>query len=180
MINLIPNEEKKRMVRGFYFRLSVLLLFMLCLGIFIAILSILPAYFLSSSKRSIAEQKLAVQKAEAVTLSDQETGDVLKDINTKLSVIEIAAKNKFLISEEVINAILSKKVSTIKITKISYEDGGAKGRKISVEGTALSRDVLLAFRKALESNPSFKSVDLPISNFVKGSNIQFYLNITPA
>jgi len=80
---------------------------------------------------------------------------------------------------DVINAILLKKRSDIKITQISYQND-TRGRKIGVTGTAPSREVLLFFRLALESSPAFKSVDLPISNFVKGSNIQFYLNLIPS
>jgi len=50
---------------------------------------------------------------------------------------------------------------------------------VSIEGIAPSREILLAFRRLLENDPLFKSVDLPISNFIKGSNIRFNLNLIP-
>jgi hypothetical protein len=69
----------------------------------------------------------------------------------------------------------------IKITQILYDNTVAKGdKKVNIQGTAPSRERLLIFRQALEGNPAFKKVDLPISNFVKGSNIQFSLSLTPA
>jgi len=67
----------------------------------------------------------------------------------------------------------------IKITDISYENDSLNGKKISIQGTAPSREVLLSFRQAFENDNTFKQVDLPISNFVKGSNIQFYLSLIP-
>lgn len=180
MINLIPNQEKKKMRRDFYHRLAVLFLVMLSFSIFVAILALLPSYFLSVSKINIANQKLETQKDEPTPLFNQETSEMIKDLNLKLNLVENAEKNKFTVSQKVINAVLLKKIPSIKITRIFYENDSLKGKKISIGGTAPSREVLLSFRQALENDVSFKSVDLPISNFVKGFNIEFYLNLIPS
>ena len=103
-------------------------------------------------------------------------------------LIENAENNKFVVSEKVINALAAKKMPSIKITGIAYENTMSSSpdeepmevKKIHIEGTAPSREVLLLFRKALEDGAVFKQVDLPISNFIKGSNIQFFLSLTPA
>lgn len=180
MINLIPNQEKKVMIRGFYYRLVVLFLVMLSISLLVATCALLPSFFFSDYKNNNADQKLKLQKSKPVPLFDQETSAVIKDLNDKLNLVENAQKNKFSISERVIKAILSKKVPSIKINQIFYEDSPLSGQKISIRGTAPSREVLLLFRQALEDDSSFKSVDLPISNFIKGSNIQFYLSLIPA
>lgn len=180
MINLIPNQEKKRMIRGFYYRLTILFLVMLSFSLLIAICALLPSYFFSNYKSNVANQKLEMQKSKPVPLFNQETSALIKDLNTKLNLIENAKKNNFSVSEKVIKAIVLKKISSIKINQILYENNSASGKKISIHGTAPSREVLLLFRQALEDDTSFKSVDLPISNFVKGFNIQFYLTLIPA
>ena len=182
MINLIPNQEKKKMVIDFYYRLVVLFLWTLCVCILVAIIALMPAYFFSNSKYNIASKKLEVQKSESAPIFDEGTAVIVKDINDKLNLIENLQKSKFIVSEKVINTIFSKKTSGIKITQISYDSslsGGLPAKKINVTGTASSREVLLAFRQALEKDSSFKNVNLPVSNFVKGSNIQFYLSVTP-
>ncbi len=183
MINLIPNKEKKEIAKSFYYRLVVLLLVMLGVSFFVAFIAILPSYFLSSTKSSIVDAKLEMQKNEPVLLPEEKTLAMIKDLNSKLSLIEKNENNTFTVSNKVINAIILKKMSSIKITDISYEDsfpsGSLQGKKISIQGTAPSREVLLLFRKALEDDSNFKSVNLPISNFVKGSNIQFYLSLMP-
>jgi hypothetical protein len=180
MINLIPKEEKKKMTLGFYYRLAVLFLAMLDFCILVFFICLLPSYFLSSVKDNTINLKLDIQKKEPLPLLGEQSLSVIKDINNKLDLVENAEQNKFPLSIKVINAILLNKRLDIKITQISYENDPILGKKISLVGTAPSREVLLLFRQTLEDNSTFKNVDLPISNFVKGSNIQFYLNLIPA
>ncbi len=180
MINLIPNQEKKKMVKDFYFNLVFVSVCALCVATFIGILALLPAYFFSSSKIRVANNKLELQKNNPAPLFDQETSRIIDDLNTKINLIEDAEKNKFSITDKIINTIFSKKSSSIKITQLSYSREASGVKKVSISGVAPSREVLLSFRKALEGSPSFKSVDLPISNFIKDSNIQFYINLIPA
>lgn len=184
MINLIPNKEKKEMVRGFYFRLLVLFFVMISIFFFIGFLAILPSYFFSSIKVHLMNSRLDIQKNTPVALPDQETLATIKDIDNKLALIEKNSKNKFIVSKQVINSIILKKIPKIKIHSISYKvesvDNLTHIKKVKIEGTAPSREVLLMFRNALQEGVDFKEVELPISNFVKGSDIQFSLNLIPA
>jgi Tfp pilus assembly protein PilN len=180
MINLIPKEEKKRMTKDFYFRLALLFLVMLDFCVLVVTICVIPSYILSNVKNSVVNAKLIAQKNEPLPLFDQQTLAQIKDINNKLDLVENAEKSKFPLSEKVINAILLKKTSDIKITQILYNIDPILGKKISITGAAPSREVLLLFRQALEDSAAFKSIDLPISNFVKGSDIQFSLSLIPS
>ncbi len=179
MINLIPKEEKKMMMRRFYYRLIVLFVVMFGFISMILFVSLLPSYFFSSVKKNVINEKLEMQKKESVSLPDQQTLTIIEDLNKKMNLIENAEKNQFLVSQKIINAVILKKMPTVKITDILYEDNSPKGKKINVEGTAPSREILLSFRRALEGDIAFSQVDLPISNFVKGSNIKFFLSLIP-
>ncbi|MFA6177707.1 MAG: hypothetical protein WC694_02325 [Candidatus Paceibacterota bacterium] len=180
MINLIPTEEKKKIVIDFYYRLAVLFVVMLDLCILVAFVSLLPSYFISSMKHSLIVAKLENQKLEPLPTAEESSLALVKDINNKIILVENFEKNKFPLSVKVINAILLNKRSDIKITYISYENKGISGRKINISGVSPSREVLLLFREALENSLAFKNVNLPISNFVKGSNINFNLSLIPA
>ena len=177
MLNLIPKEEKKKMIVDFRIKLAILFLSVLSFCVLIAVIVLLPSYFLSSTKYSLSKTRLENQKLDPSLISEELA--TIKDINEKLDLIENSERARFTPSTAVLNAILLKKRSDIKITEISYQNT-TEGKKISVTGTAPSRKTLLLFRLALESNPAFTKVDLPISNFVKGSNIQFYLNLIPS
>jgi hypothetical protein len=178
MINLIPNEEKKAKVKDFYFRLTVVLFFILGFSAVIASITILPAYFLSAVKKNVAVSKLETKKKESLPPLDQEALTAASDLENKLVIAETNKQRKYVVSQEVVSKILLKKMADIKISEISYTEG-PKGKQISLAGTAPNRERLLMFRKILEDDLSFKEVDLPISNFIRGSNIEFSLTLTP-
>jgi len=180
MINLTPKEEKKKMAVDFYCRLAILLLLMGSFTALVALLAILPAYFMSSVKNSIAETKLETQKQSPLPALGEQSLTEVKGINNQLSLVENAEKNKFLVSERIVNAILLKKTPGIKITQIVYQKNEAQGKKVSLTGIASSRESLLLFEQALEADSAFQNVDLPISSFVKESNLQFNLTLTPS
>lgn len=178
MINLIPNEEKKRIRREFYFRLFIVSLGMLSLSVFIASVSMLPTYFLSAVRKNSSQVNLEIQAKEIVPTLDKESLATIEDLRGKVGIVEKSEKEKFLVSEKIINEILAKKMPDIKITQISYQTAADKSKKININGSAPSRERLLLFRQALEGSEVFSKVDLPISNFIKGSDIQFFLNLT--
>jgi Fimbrial assembly protein (PilN) len=179
MINLIPKEEKKRMLVDFYCRFAVLLLLMGSFSVFVASITILPAYFFSSMKNSVASLKLNTQKGKPLPVSDGQSLSEVKDINKKLEIVENAEESKFLVSEKIISAIILEKTPNIKITQIVYTNNPEADKNVNILGTASSRETLLSFQQSLEDSPAFKNVNLPISNFIKGSNIQFNLSLTP-
>ena len=181
MINLVPITEKKRMLREFRLRVLVVSMFALGVVFLSASVSILPSLFFSSIKKNLAGDKINAQMQTPSQEVSAETGQAIAKLDAKLKLIEnMEASPKFLVSLRVINEIVLKKTPNIKITKISYQNNPGEEKKISINGVAGSRDRLLLFRQTLEDNPTFKTVDLPISNFVRGSNINFFLNLIPS
>lgn len=179
MINLIPNQEKKKKVKDFYFRLGVVFIATIGSAVFITVIAILPSYFVSRVEKNLAEEKLQAVKNEPVPAVDEESLRAMQDLDHKLDLLEKQEKENYIVSQKTIQEIILKKMPDIKIYRISYSED-TKGKEIKIYGIATSRERLLLFRRALEDDPSFKKVDLPISNFIKGSNIEFYLNLTPA
>ena len=179
-MNLIPNNEKKQMVKSFYFRLAILFLTVIGVSLFILSVGTLPAYLLSFTKDSLINTKLEIQKAEPVPVPDQETLAVIDDLDKKLAIIETEKDGKFIFSKKIIDAILLKKIPEIKIIQISYNNDSPEGKTVNISGTAPSREILLSFRESLEDDTVFKKVDMPISNFIKGRDIQFNLSLMPS
>lgn len=180
MINLIPNQEKKKMVQGFRVRLLVVLLMALTVAFFIGSVALLPAYFFSSIKKEISNNKLSEQRKMPLPKFEQKALSAVQDLNNKFNLLEKAGGGDFVVTERIINEIALKKMPEIKLTQISYTNDGLESKVISVRGFAPSRESLLTFRFMLENNPNFKNIDLPISNFIKGTNIQFFLTLSPS
>ncbi len=177
MINLIPTEEKKKMKSDFLVRVSVTSLIVLSAVILIGVVSLVPSYFHVIVKSNLANQKLLLQKNTPLPAVETEVMAQVDELNKKLQLIEARQQAKFLVSERVIRDVLVKKMPDIKINEISYDNSPTKGKEIRISGEASSRERLLLFRLALEKDGNFKKVDLPISNFVKGSNIIFSLTL---
>lgn len=177
MINLIPNEEKKKITKDFYLRVITIIFIMLGAVMLIASILLLPAYFIFSANKNSANPESELLIDETSSLPSEDPILIAKDLKNKLSIIENTQKNKFIFSQKIINEIILQKTPGIKITEISYQNDNKIGRTVSVSGSAKSREILLSFRRALENDPTFSKVDLPISNFVKGSNIKFFLNL---
>jgi hypothetical protein len=178
MINLIPNQEKKNMRKSFYMRLTALIFTSLGVAVFIGAVALIPAYLLSSVKKDLANVKVSQntedQNSEGAALT------AVNDLKSRVSFIEKrkeqSQQDNFFTSYIAVEQILKSKTPDIKITSISYNKSGEK-KTISLRGEAGSRERLLLFRKALEENKIFKKVDLPISNFVKESDIKFYVDL---
>ncbi|MFZ1020175.1 MAG: hypothetical protein WAN61_04305, partial [Minisyncoccia bacterium] len=120
MINLIPKEEKKKMTGAFYSRLAALFLLAAGFSMLVAASALLPAYFLSATKVAAAEMRLAMAKGEPMSASGEQSLATVKDLDSKLGLIQNAERNQFLISEKVIDAVLAGKISGIKISQILY------------------------------------------------------------
>jgi hypothetical protein len=180
MINLIPKEEKKKMTSDFYYRLLALFFMMMSFSVLVASIGMLPAYFFSLMKDATSNTKLEMQKNSQIPALDEQSLAAIQDMNTKLDLVESAEKNKFSVSENIINEILSDKTSDIKIVQILYQNDAITGKTVVILGTAPSRQALLTFEEALQNNPAFKNINLPISNFVKESNLQFNLTLMPS
>jgi Tfp pilus assembly protein PilN len=180
MINLIPKEQKKKMTVDFYYRLAILFLLLGSFCVFVATAALLPAYFISAKKNSIVNAKLQIQKDEPLSTSGEQSLATVKDVNSKLGIVESGENNQFVISTKIIDAVISDKTPGIQITQISYQNDPTTGRKVTLVGIASTRAALLSFEQALQNDPGFKNVDLPISNFVKESDLQFDLTFTPA
>ena len=168
------------MNRAFYQRLLVVVLLTLSGAFVFGLAALLPSYFISTVKNDIAQRELSAQSVEPMPTLDAETEKEIKTLDAKLSIIEKAERNKFTVSTQVIREVIAQKLSDIKITQIIFDAGGDGAPKITVSGIAPSRERLLLYRQALEQDVNFKNVLLPISNFVKGSNIEFSLTLTPA
>ena len=178
MINITPKEEKIRLERDFYLRVAIFFLALLGVATIVACFAVLPSYITSLERKNFVNTQLEKQKNNNTPELDKTALGIAKDLDFKLKLMEKLQKNDYAFSSNVIDKVNAKKTNGIKITEISFDASGAdKIKKIKVSGVAANREKLLEFRKLFEADSSFKSVDLPISNFIKGSNIQFYINL---
>jgi len=180
MINLISIQKRKKMRKEFFMRFATVVFVMLGVSFFIAAIALLPAYFSANIKLNITKENLKKFQADLLSPEELIVLETVDSLDKKLKLINNSAGSNYIVSERVIDSVILRKTNAIKINRIDYKSAFSGEREILVLGGADSRDSLLDFRIRLERDPNWEKVDLPVSNFVKGSNIKFSLTLIPA
>lgn len=120
---------------------------------------------LTSLKSQINSQGFSVsQKAEELT----EEISRINSVSSKVDKIVSSSSSP----TKIIDTVNNLKPSGVRISEYSLEiDAG----KISLKGSAASRQDLVNFRKSLEDHPNFSKVQVPVSSLEKEIDLEFDL-----
>ncbi len=177
MVNLLTIFEKKRILKEYRIRLAIVSLLTTSLLLTISIILLVPSYILSSRKHSTVFKQLSLEKKKITTLAEgKDPIKITKDINNKLDILK-KANTTLPDPYYVIVTIIKHKPKGIFIKSILY-DKNENEEKITISGISENRETLLIFLRSMESESRFFGVELPISSFVKGENINFSMRIT--
>jgi len=200
MINLLPSEEKAKIVLEYRIRLLTVFFIIFSLLSFILLVPLVITYLTNSYNI-----KYINEVAEKLVLSEgfKESSSIAKEIrdtNRKLGILTqpLGAASREKITD-IFSALFktafeaSGNGNTVKIKEISYDQLQKKTasasatsttaskesgiHKIIVRGNANTRELFLAFLKKIEKNPNFVSIDSPVSNLVNSTNVEFTLTI---
>ena len=174
MINLIPADAKKHLVREYWLRSVTvwfsLWTFALALGVFVLV----PSYVLInlqvkaySDSAQTADEKNANFESVGKDLSEaSKTAATLKEHFSDLPMTDY------------IKLLHGFESSSISITQISIERDEDGVGPIKMTGIAEDRQSLAAFRNRMLEDEIIDTVDLPISNLAKDRQIPFELTVT--
>ena len=177
MINLLPVEKKKQILLEYRMRLGVVVIVAISALTTASLILLIPSYLLSISKYNTATKNLAILEAtQGGGLQEKEVNAQIGAMNKKIEFFLRGAGAQPFSPLEIISKILKIKGSTIKIQSFVYSTN-TQGRQLVITGKASSRDSLAEFVAALKEEPSFSRVELPISSYVKSSDIGFSLLI---
>jgi len=178
MINILPEEQKKIIRHEYWGRfLSLMAIMVAFLGL-IAIILILPSYFFSRSKESFVENRLEAFNRENPDIKIEDNIDTIgQDINAKAKILDEKWKGNTYFNET-LKILLNVIPPRIKVSQLLYSERTDNVAVFEVHGQASNREVLKDFKTALENNPHFGDVNLPVSNFVQKSNIDFTISFS--
>ncbi len=174
MINLIPNEQKRRQTLEYYLALGTLFSVLCALMFGIGAVLLVPTFVaVSADAREAARYaetltQLAAVRAEggpeAQVVAFQETAEILTDSAREPQIAGGLAE---------ILAPVSAGIS-VDAVRISEE---ADGLQVSLVGVAATRSALTAFVSALRAVPGVARADLPVSALVAETNNSFSISI---
>ncbi|MES3031494.1 MAG: hypothetical protein V4697_03735 [Patescibacteria group bacterium] len=177
LYTLLPDKEISALKREYRTRLFIVFLFFVSCGIFLGILSLVPAYILSYTQEEAA--LLEVQKFEKGR-QDRGTDVVLAELASTTAVINrIKAHEDQTLFSNILTRVLIHKPSRVSLisfymTKAPAPEGGVSpGTNVVVQGSALTRDSLVDFKKRLEGDVSISNIELPLSDLAKSKDIVF-------
>ncbi|HEY4490261.1 MAG TPA: hypothetical protein VJC12_03350 [Candidatus Paceibacterota bacterium] len=175
MFNLLPDEDKKKVLNEYSLRrIAITLLFLFVSGL-IALIAIFPSKLLSESKSRSIEKEVSFSKTSETLVEETALSARVSEIKSKL----IALKGDELTTKvNLIDRIVNKRDSRIQIISFTYNSGDDKSSgSIVLYGVAQDREALLNFLKNLKTEELFKDANLPVSNFTKERNLDFTIEI---
>jgi len=174
MLNLLPQEERKKLISEYKIRLSIVITTFVCLILFIAIVGLFPSY---ASKKTEMEELLNQKNAA----DQQNSVESLKQADTLVSSNKVLAgylegRITSLRAASPVTAVLkdifSKKTSSINLIGIDISE-----KLVTVKGVAATRAALIVFHNDLRKVPMFKNASLPISDIAKSTDANFSIEI---
>jgi heme exporter protein D len=175
---LLPEKEIRALKKEYRIRFFVVLLFFVSFAVFVGIVSLIPSYVFS-----YMQEKQALNDLQSLQDSRRERGTdaIMKDLSdTQQLVNKLKNRHDPIVFSQVIAEIIERKSSQVALNsfQINQSSTASSTLDVSIQGTAQTRDSLLAFRESLEQNPFISKIDLPISDLAKSRDISFALKLT--
>ena len=176
MINLLPEPERKKLRREYFFRLATVCFTLAAFVLAIGAVSLLPTLFYSDIKVKALKENTSSLTEAAKREQGGDSGQLLLATTEKLNVLAADRKNAAL--EEVFARITAAKPSDTRLTGFAVERQEGDKNLLLVRGVAVRRGDLAAFAKALGQEKDFTTVSFPISDLTQNENLDFSLTIT--
>jgi len=151
-----------------------------CIFVFVlsvvASVSLFPSLLLSMGKREEVEVQLSSAREATILIEADAITKAIVLSNKKIETLQFSTSTVFV--EDLFENIIEKRGNSIRLRGFQYKRSVGKDLgAISVNGIARNRESLLQFTKALEENPYFEQINLPVSNFARDKNAEFTVEI---
>ena len=174
MLNLLPQEEKKKFIQAYRIRLGVIIATFTSALFIAAAVGLLPSYLSEKEQtNALVKQK---QEAEAKNTTESlaeadakiaKNKAVAEYLQARIPVLESSIPPSLSIEK-----IFGHKTSLINIESVLFEE-----KNITLSGVAATRNDLIAFNAALKADTHFKNSSLPISHIAKSVDAPFIIKL---
>jgi len=177
MVNLLPQELQLQVRREYRLRFFTVSLALFIFTMVIGVAALVPYAF------SFGFNYFSLTGEQGTTdgvLSDADK-DMVAQSESFMSVLVMLDPKKIkdaTLFSDLVALLTSEKPSEVVLTAFIFSKDGETRKKLTVSGVSNSREALVVFSKKLSENKIFSSVDLPISNLSKKTNIDFSITLT--
>lgn len=174
MFNLLPETEKKLLLHEYRMKLCILTGVFVFFACAIGFFSATPAYLLVELREADTSRNL--KDLQDLSKGKEDYRKILKEVHADIAIFNAPENN--LATVEIIDRILAHKQKGVQIRSFSLQRKEGGESSVDIQGVAGTREALLSFKKNLEAEKLFTSVDLPVSHLARGSDILFNVHIT--
>ncbi len=181
MLTLLLPEEQKKIKREYTLRLVVVSLSLLALLFLLVSFLLLPSYFLSRTKQvSVGEREVLLKKSDVSETARKAKAELeISRDEMKLLSGGFQSASSTLFASEALRALISKEGAGITIQTFSFiKKADAPQGKLVITGLSKTRADLVAFLQRIKKDSVFTTVDFPVSNLAKDTDINFTLNLS--
>ena len=171
MSNLLPQSTQGHNRREYYLRFAAVSLYALAVLSLVATVLLVPSYILSSAKEEIAQKEQALFRERVELAAGESVAGQIEAINARAKILSSDIGPE--VAPIIEKSVLGVRPRSVMLSDIRYERDSKGIRKVTIGGTAATRDALQQYVETLEKTGQFSSVELPLSNFVKRTNIEF-------
>ncbi len=176
MFNLLPENLKAKIKSDYKLRFFIIIIiFFICVEISFLIL-LLPSWLISINKEQNAVLETNNANESQLSKDASPVSLIITATNQRLTAIDKTLQYPEFFP--ILNTILDNKTSSIRLTQFLYTPKDSANATLSLGGVSTTREALVSFVKALQTSGAFATVDLPISNLAKDTNISFLVNLT--
>jgi hypothetical protein len=174
MINLIPAEAKKHLVKEYWVRSVTVWFFLWSFVLVLGVAVLAPTFVLIN-----LQVKAYSDSAQTADEKNANFGNVASELERD-STIAATLSDHFSYPTMTEYLTLLKKFESVNITitELSLERTGDGVGPIKIVGVARDRQALATFRARMLEDQQIESVDFPISNLAKDKQIPFDLTVT--
>lgn len=175
MINLLPPEEKEKLLLEQKKRIVIILwflvlFFLVCLPLILFAAEIYLKDQLDTQKTLLTEVQKEYNRPEIQNLQEK-----IKTTNSILTKLNSFYQKKIYFTEilERISKTLPEGTYLTNFSTIFSPDT----LKVSLSGFVPTIEILFEFKKNLEKEEDFKEIFFPLANWVKPTNIDFFITL---
>ncbi len=174
MSNVLPPQEKRTLIRLYRTRVLVVALAgVVALAAAAMLLAVPSLLVLKSRAQSLLANSDRLAGFESTTVAHM-LSETTADINARLAALPAASVTPSPVIAGLIDPVLRAQTAKIHITDIGYTRmPKSKDAQVKITGIADDRDALLAFAAALGKSGAFTSVTVPLTNFIKDTDVPF-------
>ena len=173
MINLLPQHEKKKLLKEFRLRFVVLALLTLLLLEVIMFVSFIPSYYSLTAATSDLETSLAFKKKQAPPGSDATQND-LNTIKNEIALLKFGNET---LPSDIMTTVFAAKPQGVNVSRFTYGHS-ASAISVQLSGVAGTREDLLLFERLLRNSPLFSNVSHAQNFITKRTDIEFQLTLS--